>query len=75
MDEGARVEAPAVPAQGNAAAKEKKRVRRRDLAYPQTVARELRGPAHAELVLMLPERFYQEVTRFLTDGDKGGGSP
>ncbi len=49
---------------------EEKRARRRDLAYtrktyPQTVPREFMGLAHAELVLMQPERFYREVTRFL----------
>jgi hypothetical protein len=49
---------------------EEKRTRRRDLAYtrkahPQTVPREFMGLAHAELVLMQPERFYREVTRFL----------
>lgn len=47
-----------------------KRARRNDVAYarrayPQTVVREFRGLAHAELVLMLPERFYREATRFL----------
>ena len=54
---------------------EEKRARRQDLAYvqrayPQTVAREFKGLAHAELVLMFPERFYEEVTRFPTDGHK-----
>ncbi len=49
---------------------EEKKARRNDLAYtqkayPQTVARAFRGLAHAELVLMFPERFYREVTRFL----------
>ena len=49
---------------------EEKRARKADLAYtcrayPQTVPREFQGLAHAELVLMYPERFYQEVTRFL----------
>ena len=52
---------------------EEKRARCRDLAYvrgayPQTVPREFRGLAHAELVLMQPERFYREVTRFLQEG-------
>ena len=51
-----------------------KRVRRNDIAYtckvfPQTVVRELAGLAHAELVLMFPERFYQEVVRFTKDKD------
>lgn len=51
---------------------EEKKARRNDLAYtrkayPQTVAREFKGLAHAELVLMFPERFYREVTRFLTE--------
>lgn len=51
---------------------EEKKARRDDLAYtqrafPQTVPREYKGLAHAELVLMFPERFYREVTRFLAD--------
>ena len=50
---------------------EERRARKRDLAYtrktyPQTVPRELQGLAHAKLVLMFPEQFYREVTRFLT---------
>ena len=36
-------------------------------AYPQTVAREFKGLAHAELVLMFPERFYAGATRFLRE--------
>ena len=36
---------------------------------PQTAAREFKGLAHAELVLMFPERFYEEVTRFLREKD------
>jgi len=48
---------------------EEKKARKSNLAYvrkafPQTVSREFKGLAHAELVLMFPERFYQEVTRF-----------
>ena len=51
---------------------EEKRARKNDLSftrktYPQTVAKEFKGLAHAELVLMFPERFYQEVSRFLGD--------
>ena len=51
---------------------EEKKARKNDLAYtrkvyPQTVPREFKGLAHAELVLMFPERFYEEVTRFLRD--------
>ena len=51
---------------------EEKRARKNDLAYtqnayPQTVAREFKGLAHAELVLMFPERFYREVMRFLRE--------
>lgn len=51
---------------------EEKKARKNDLAYtqrayPQTVAREFKGLAHAELVLMFPDRFYSEVTRFLTE--------
>ena len=34
-------------------------------AYPQTVFREFKGLAHAELVMMFPERFAWEVKRFL----------
>ena len=49
---------------------EEKKARKNDLAYtckvyPQTVAREFKGLAHAELVLMFPERFAREVRRFL----------
>lgn len=48
---------------------EEKKARKNDLAYtrkayPQTVPREFKGLAHAELVLMLPERFREEVLRF-----------
>ena len=51
---------------------EEKRARKNDLAYtrkayPQTVVREFKGLAHAELVLMFPERFYAEATRFLRE--------
>ncbi len=53
---------------------EEKKARKRDLAYtlkvyPQTVAREFMGLAHAELVLMFPQRFYEEVTRFMREND------
>ena len=33
--------------------------------YPQTAFREFKGLAHAELVMMFPERFANEVNRFL----------
>ena len=33
--------------------------------YPQTVLREFKGLAHAELVMMFPERFYEKVRRFM----------
>lgn len=51
---------------------EERKARKNDLTYtrkvyPQTVVREFRGLAHAELVLMFPERFYEEVTRFLKE--------
>ena len=51
---------------------EERRARKNDLAYarrayPQTVPREFPNLAHAELVLMFSERFYREVTRFLTE--------
>ena len=36
-------------------------------AYPQTVPREFKGLAHAELVMMFPGQFYREVTRFLRE--------
>jgi hypothetical protein len=35
--------------------------------YPQTVFREFKGLAHAELVMMFPERFAREVKRFLEE--------
>ena len=49
---------------------EEKKSRKNDIAYtcriyPQTVVKEFKGLAHAELVLMYPERFYEEVTRFM----------
>ena len=49
---------------------EEKKARARNLAYtckafPQTVPREFEGLAHAELVMMFPERFYEEAMRFL----------
>jgi len=49
---------------------EEKNARKNDLnytrrAYPQTAARQFDGLAHAELVLMFPERFRGEMTRFL----------
>lgn len=34
-------------------------------AFPQTVPKEFKGLAHAELVLMFPERFREEVIRFM----------
>ena len=48
---------------------EEKRARKADPAYvrrvyPQAVPKEFEGLAHAELVLMFPERFYREVRRF-----------
>ena len=51
---------------------EEKRARKNDLAYtrkvyPQTVTKQFAGLAHAELVLMFPERFYREVMRFLRE--------
>ena len=52
---------------------EEKNARKNDITYtrkvyPQTVVREFKGLAHAELVLMFPDRFRQEVTRFLSGG-------
>ena len=35
--------------------------------YPQTVLKEFKGLAHAELVMMFPERFANEVKRFLEE--------
>ena len=51
---------------------EERRARKNNLAYamrayPQTVPREFKGLAHAELVMMFPERFYREVTRFMRE--------
>ena len=51
---------------------EEKLARKNNLAwvrrvYPQTVPREFEGLAHAELVLMFPERFHQEIMRFLSE--------
>ena len=51
---------------------EEKRARRNDVAftkkaYPQTVVREFQGLAHAELVLMFPERFGSEIKRFMNN--------
>ena len=48
---------------------EEKKARRNDIkyvrkTYPQTVVHEFKGLAHAELVLMFPERFYNEIMRF-----------
>ena len=52
---------------------EEKQARKNNLAYvrkayPQTIPREFKGLAHAELVLMFPERFCREVTRFQKEG-------
>ncbi len=49
---------------------EEKKARKNNLAYtikafPQTVPKEFKGLAHAELVLMFPERFREEVVQFL----------
>lgn len=49
---------------------EEKNARKNNLAYvrkawPQTVPREFKELAHAELILMFPERFRQEVLRFM----------
>ena len=51
---------------------EEKKARKNNLAYvkkvyPQTIAKEFKGLAHAELVLMFPERFYEEVSDFLKE--------
>lgn len=62
---------PAVPTQIEYwYGEEETKARRNDLAYtckafPQTVAKMFPGLAHAELVLMYPERFYTEVKRFM----------
>ena len=52
---------------------EEKKARKNNLIYtlrvfPQTVSKEFKGLAHAELVLMYPERFFEEVTRFMEAG-------
>ena len=49
---------------------EERKARKNDLAwarraFPQIVPREFKGLAHAELVLMFPERFRDEVMRFM----------
>ncbi len=49
---------------------EERKARKNDLAwasraFTQIVPREFRGLAHAELVMMFPERFHDEVTRFM----------
>ena len=51
---------------------EERKARKNNLAYtlrafPQTVPKEFKGLAHAELVLMFPERFHKEVMRFVED--------
>ena len=51
---------------------EERKARKNNLAYtlrafPQTVPKEFKGLAHAELVLMFPERFRKEVVRFMED--------
>ncbi len=54
---------------------EEKKARKNNLArtlklFPQTVPKEFTGMAHAELVLMFPERFREEVIRFVeTNGE------
>lgn len=50
---------------------EERKARKNDLVYarkafPQIVPREFKGLAHAELVMMYPERFHDEVIRFLS---------
>ena len=51
---------------------EEKKARKNNLAYtikafPQTVPKEFKGLAHAELVLMFPERFRKEVMRIMRE--------
>jgi hypothetical protein len=48
---------------------EEKAARKSDLAYakkafPQIIIKEFKGLEHAELVMMFPERFHQEIMRF-----------
>lgn len=48
---------------------EEKRARKNNIAYakkafPQIIPKEFKGLQHAELVMMFPERFHQEVLRF-----------
>lgn len=55
---------------------EEKKNRKENLAYtirafPQTVPKEFKGLAHAELVLMFPERFREEVRRFVETDNRG----
>ena len=49
---------------------EEKKARKNNCAYvkkifPQTVEREFRGLEHAELILMYPKRFHEEIMRFM----------
>ena len=51
---------------------EEKRARKNNLAYtikafPQTAPKEFKGLAHAELVLMFPERFREEVMQVMRE--------
>lgn len=48
---------------------EEKAARKKDLVYakkafPRIILKEFKGLAHAELVMMFPERFHSEVIRF-----------
>ena len=54
---------------------EERKARKNDLAYvrgafPQTAPKEFKGLAHAELVLMFPDRFRREIMRFLRGGKR-----
>ena len=56
---------------------EEKRARKKNLAFvcgafPGTVPREFAGLAHAELVMMFPERFREEVLRFAEKEEEHG---
>lgn len=56
---------------------EEKKARKNNLAYtrkayPQTVPKEFKGLAHAELVMMFPERFYEEVMRVMEEKSCSG---
>ena len=62
----------AIETDGKSAEEKQAREKEHDIefvskAFPQTVFKEFKGLAHAELVMMFPERFAAEVKRFLEE--------